>query len=89
MTSLLLQEIAPDFAAELHALLQRDGDVALAAQVRQLMIFERCRCGDSFCSTFYTAPRPEGGYPPEHQTLALLPEPDRFRRNRYAILSKT
>jgi hypothetical protein len=34
---------------------------------------DRCRCGDDFCATFYTAPPPLGSFGPGHQTVALSP----------------
>jgi len=39
--------------------------------VVQLTIVDRCRCGDDFCSSFYTLPKPEGHYGPSHRCLDL------------------
>jgi hypothetical protein len=45
----------------------------LAAQVQGLAILDRCRCGDELSTTFYTQPKPEGGYGPGHRNAALVP----------------
>jgi hypothetical protein len=55
----LLKDVLGDFAHELTALLTDDGEADLATQVPHLRLFGRCRCGDEFCATVYTAPRPE------------------------------
>jgi hypothetical protein len=39
-----------------------------------LRIFDRCRCGDDICSTFYTLPKPLGAYGPSHRNVALTPD---------------
>jgi len=69
----LLRDAAPEFAAELRMLLRDAGEHDLAAQVEHLKIVDRCRCGDDFCSTFYTAPRPNGPWAPLHYTIGLNP----------------
>jgi len=33
----------------------------------------RCSCGDAFCASFYTAPKPRGSYGPKHRNIALEP----------------
>ena len=53
-----LREIEPDLVIEIHTLLLQEGYPALAAQVAELKIYDRCRCADGFCGTFYTSPRP-------------------------------
>jgi hypothetical protein len=68
---LLLTEIFPKLALELEQLLKNQGEIELAAQVSQLTVLDRCRCGDDFCSSFYTQPKPEGGYGPGHRCLDL------------------
>jgi len=55
-----LRDVAPELVAELQSLLADEGENGLAAQVAELAIWELCSCGDTFCSTFYTAPRPNG-----------------------------
>jgi hypothetical protein len=71
----LLADVLPEFAAELQQLLTEKGEPELAAQVPGLMIFDRCRCGDDICcGTFYTQPKPEGGYGPGHWNVGLTPD---------------
>ena len=53
-----LRDIEPDLVTELQTLLLQEGYPALAAQAADLKIYDRCRCGDDFCGTFYTSPRP-------------------------------
>lgn len=70
----LLSDMLPAFAAELQRLLTDAGEPELAAQVPGLVILDRCRCGDAFCATFYTLPKPEGRYGPGHRNVPLTPE---------------
>jgi hypothetical protein len=58
-------------AAQLVEALQAEGRNELARQVGELEVHELCGCGDSFCQSFYTAPRPEGAYGPGHRCLPL------------------
>lgn len=69
--TLLLTEIFPMLALEVGQLVKKQGEVELAAQVPQLKVVDRCRCGDNFCSSFYTQPKPEGSYGPGHRCLDL------------------
>jgi hypothetical protein len=71
---LLLTEVLPAFVTELRQLLEAQGEPELAAQVPGLVILDRCRCGDDFCATFYTQPKPDGAYGPGHRNVALTPE---------------
>ncbi|MGB6716816.1 MAG: hypothetical protein WBE47_07695 [Candidatus Acidiferrales bacterium] len=71
---LLLTDALPAFASELRQLLIENGEPELAAQVPGLMIFDRCRCGDDFCATFYTQPTPNGSYGSGHRNVALRPD---------------
>lgn len=64
----------PELVPELERLLTQENKSVLAAQVRGLRIVDRCRCGDDFCATSYTAPRPDRGFGPGHSTIALVPE---------------
>ena len=66
-----LTEILPSLARELEQLLSNHGEAELAAQVSQLTIVDRCRCGDDFCSSFYTQPKPKGHYGPGHRCMDL------------------
>jgi hypothetical protein len=69
-----LTDTLPALATELRQLLIEEGEPELAAQVSGLMIFDRCRCGDDFCATFYTQLKPEGGFGPGHRNVRLMPE---------------
>jgi hypothetical protein len=71
---LLLTDTLPEFAAELQQLLIEKGERELAAQVPGLVILDRCRCGDDFCATFYTQPKPAGAYGPSHRNVTLTPD---------------
>jgi len=53
-----LIDVLPAFAAELDRALRADDAADLADQVRGLSIAAVCSCGDDFCSSFYTGPRP-------------------------------
>jgi hypothetical protein len=66
-----LSEILPALSVELEQLLKNQGEAELAAQVSQLTVMDRCRCGDDFCSSFYTQPKPEGHYGPSHRCIDL------------------
>ena len=68
----LIAEAFPEFAAELEGLLRVEGEGALAKQVASLRIVERCQCGDDFCATMYTIPKPKGAWGPSHRNV--LPE---------------
>src|ERR1700730_5881197 len=69
----LLVDMFPELSAELENLLRVSGEHALAQQVSGLRVLERCRCGDDFCATFYTQPKPKGPYGPGLRTVALEP----------------
>ncbi len=69
----LLQDALPDLADELTALLRSQNERDLAEQVPLLRLVDRCRCGDNFCATLYTAPKPKGAYGPNHESLSLNP----------------
>jgi hypothetical protein len=66
-----LAQALPAFSAELESALRRQGRADLASQVANLPLVDRCRCGDGFCATFYTAARPEGAYGPGHENLEV------------------
>lgn len=71
---LLLADVLPALSTELQQLLTEKGESELAAQVPKLMILDRCRCGDNFCATFYTQPKPESSFGPGHRNVALTPD---------------
>ena len=68
-----MENALPALAAELRALLEKAGEDELAMQVPQLPVVDRCRCGDEFCATVYTASRPVGGWGAGHQNIELEP----------------
>jgi len=45
----------------------------ICSQVSGLRILERCRCGDNFCASFYTQPKPNGAYGAGHRNVLLEP----------------
>lgn len=55
-------ELLPDLAAELVKALTEAGELELASQVNSLRIVELCGCDDDFCASFYTGPKPDGGW---------------------------
>jgi hypothetical protein len=67
----LLIDAFPELGQELETLLAQESEPVLAAQIRQVRIVDRCRCGDNSCATFYTAPRPSGSYGPGHRNIML------------------
>ena len=69
----LLVDMFPELSVELENLLRVSGAHALAKQIPELRVLERCRCGDDFCATFYTQPKPTGPYGPGSRTVALEP----------------
>ena len=71
VTSPLVSTALPAFENELTRLLLAEGHKHLVDQVAKLRIVDRCRCGDSFCATFYTAPLPKEAWGPDHQTIPL------------------
>ena len=71
MSDLALSRALPEFAAELELTLHSQGRADLASQVATLVLVDRCRCGDDFCATFYTAAKPDGAHGPGHSNLEL------------------
>ncbi len=74
MTQVTLAKAFPKLAAELADLLRLGGRSKLAEQVASLPIVNRCRCGDDFRATFYTAKVPRGAYGPKHRCLPRDPK---------------
>lgn len=74
MVQLLLREVLPELAEELAIQFKGEDEPQLAEQVTSLQIVDRCRCGDDFCATFYTAPKPRGAYGEGHETIPLKTE---------------
>ena len=71
--SSLLQDALPDLADELTVLLRSQNERDLAEQVPLLRLVDRCRCGDDFCATLYTASKPKGAYGSNHESIFLNP----------------
>jgi hypothetical protein len=71
MSKLVLRTALPAFASELEESLRDQGRADLASQVARLPLVDRCRCGDHFCATFYTAAEPADGYGPGHANLVV------------------
>jgi hypothetical protein len=71
MSAPLIADVLPELARELEALLVKQSERDLAAQIQDLRIIDRCRCGDDFCATFYTVPRPNGSWGPGHRNVSL------------------
>ena len=74
MSAPLLADSIPELAREIEGLLVEQGEHRLAAQVARVRIVDRCRCGDPFCATFYTAPRPQGSWGAGHRNIELACE---------------
>jgi len=66
--------VLPELAAELTILLEASNQHGLAGQVSGLVICDRCRCGDSFCASFYTQPKTHGAYVGDYYTIEVEPE---------------
>src|ERR1700690_2778995 len=74
MKTVTLAASLPDLAQELQRLLMAQNEPALAAQVPDLRIVDRCPCHDDFCAKFYVQPKPEGAYGPGHFSVDLDPK---------------
>lgn len=70
----LVVDVFPDLANELQHRLFALEEPHLAESVPGLRVVDRCRCGDDFCATFYTAPPPSGSYGPSHRNIDLNPD---------------
>jgi hypothetical protein len=71
--SSFLQDALPDLTDELARLLRKNNENDLVKQIPRLRLVDRCRCGDDFCATLYTAPKPKGAYGPNHESISLNP----------------
>jgi len=65
-----LIHVLPDFVGELDRVLRAGDADDLADQVRGLSITAVCSCGDDFCSSFYTGPRPNGPWGQTHRNVS-------------------
>jgi hypothetical protein len=71
----LLAGTWPTFAAELTAALGSAGEGRLARQVDRLRVVEVCGCGDDFCQSFRTGPKPSRTYGDGHRNVSLVRPP--------------
>ena len=69
----LLRERLPHLARELEQCLNAEGEHFLAGSVRTLLIYSACECSDITCGSFYTGPRPDGAFGPDHRNVLLDP----------------
>ena len=67
----ILRDVLPELASELKNLFRESESPHLAQQVDDLQILDRCRCGDSFCATIYTLPKPKEAWGKGHYTILL------------------
>ena len=67
----LLVDCLPEFSDELRSLSLQARRPDIAEQIGLMQLVDRCRCGDDFCATFYTGPRPEDSYGPNHENVEL------------------
>jgi hypothetical protein len=51
-------DVVPELAERLETLLRERGELFLADQVTRLRVTHVCRCGRSYCGSFWTAERP-------------------------------
>ncbi len=70
---MLVSDDFPKLSEELQTLLLKLGEENLAQQVPGLRLVDRCRCGDDFCATIYTEPKPKKAYGPTHRNVPLGP----------------
>jgi hypothetical protein len=68
-----LGEQWPVLASQLRQALEAEGHAQLAVSVDGLNVVEHCGCGDDFCQSFSTRPKPEAAYGPGHRNIALAP----------------
>ncbi|RNI17202.1 hypothetical protein [Flexivirga caeni] len=61
----------PVLAQQLREALVAEREPSLADQVEKLRVVAECGCGDDFCQSLYTAPKPTGAYGPEHRNVRL------------------
>ena len=67
----LLRDLLPELASELERCLRKEDEAQLADSVASLRIHSRCRCDETFCGSFYTGPKPEGGWGEGRRTFSL------------------
>ena len=65
-------ELSPGLGRLLRAALVADGRLDLADSIEGLEAHAACSCGDAFCTSFYTGPRPDGAWGPDHENLVYV-----------------
>lgn len=70
----LLRDALPELVKEVSGLLIDGGGPELVEQTPSLRIMGRCRCGDDFCATIYTAPHSVGQWGRIEETISLDPD---------------
>jgi hypothetical protein len=67
----LVHDRWPVLSAQVAAALQAVNEPTLEALWPSVRIVERCGCGDDYCQSFYTQPRPVGTYGVGHRNVML------------------
>jgi hypothetical protein len=70
----LLKELFSELVEEIRTLLQAGDRTDLISSLESAIIVDKCRCGDDFCSSIYTAARPTGSWGADHETVPLEPQ---------------
>lgn len=78
MNSMQFAFAFPELAQEITDCLLRRGETELAGQIEHISIVDKCRCGDSFCGSLRTSPKPKGAYGPGHRNVVLEPSRGMF-----------
>ena len=65
----LMADFLPELAVEMETALKTGDRPDLASQVGSLRIVELCGCGDDFCASFYTGPKPDAGWGSGHENV--------------------
>ncbi|MFF2330249.1 MULTISPECIES: hypothetical protein [unclassified Streptomyces] len=70
----LVRDVFPELVSELVALLEEEGESALAICAWDLRLVAGCGCTDAFCQSFKTEPHPDGQpFGPGHRCVPLSP----------------
>ena len=66
----LLTDTLPAPATELRPTSRRASRTRIGCTGAGTDDSDRCRCGDDFCATFYTRPKPEGSFGSGHRCVS-------------------
>jgi hypothetical protein len=77
MNKPLLQDVLPELSEELVIGLIAVGRRELAEQVPELRVWSRCRCNESYCTSFYVGPTPDGSWGDEGEHENEMPDVER------------